>query len=247
MRKNNNDVIVATILLCAMAYQCNRLLKREGLATYAGAGSLIGGGKENGSALNSLGTEGLNCNEVKGEHLSDRLTYFKVVLATVLVIILGAFCFFAFQDSVKALLDYCAYAFPILAGIVAGVGVYLERIGFLEGADKKSKVDTMCYQTSVLTLFMGLVSYLSLKVGPLGVIWISFGFAGSILCSALVIVNNARLRKGASDIDQKFTPIARALLVISFAVSGMWFYALAVQNPTEFVAALESAWSKLKR
>ncbi len=174
----------------------------------------------------------------------EGFTMFIIFLGIVAAMVIGAFCYFMFQKPVEMLLDYSAYVFPILGGVVGGIGIYFERVGLVSGAENTSKANSICYQVSILMLFMGLASYLSLKVGFLGVVWIFFGFAGSVLCSALVMVSNKRMIYGRTIADRRFRPVALALLVLSLVVSVMWLYALSTQSIAEFRILVQSIWSK---
>ncbi|WP_206598903.1 hypothetical protein, partial [Xanthomonas translucens] len=126
------------------------------------------------------------------------------------------------KSDAKEMSDYLAYVCPIIAGLLAGLGLYVQKPRFGEVVKRKILTESLFYKASVLFLFLGLTSYFAVKGISYSVIPHIFGFAGTLIAIYSVIKNNKNLDGTPSAVDKAFKPVVRAILALNILASLTW-------------------------
>ncbi|MBO9748769.1 hypothetical protein J7431_16335 [Xanthomonas phaseoli pv. dieffenbachiae] len=151
----------------------------------------------------------------------DLNIFSTIIYFTAVICIIGG-CLTLKKPDAKEINDYLAYVCPIIAGLLAGLGLYVQKPRFGEGNKRRILTESLFYKASVLFLFLGLTSYFAVKGIDYAVIPHIFGFAGTLIAIYSVIKNNKNLDEAPSVVDKAFKPIIRAILALNIVASLTW-------------------------
>ncbi|MCC5048820.1 hypothetical protein [Xanthomonas campestris] len=223
----------------------DELLSKERVATVVAVDATVASRPTDDEVVKANGSCVAHTRRAGFKKFISGLNVFGACLLAFLVVVASILFYFIRGGDFKLVVDYGAYVLPLLAALAGGMGIYFEGLGWVSGKRKATRMNVICYQSSVFMLFMGLMCYMSLKVGGWAMFWVALGSLGSICGSALVAVNNKRIAHGPSPIDLAFRPVALGFLALSLVISVAWFYVLASQDIPGYDAFMSPIVSKL--
>ncbi|MEA9733982.1 hypothetical protein [Xanthomonas campestris] len=147
---------------------------------------------------------------------------FSIMVVLLTISILASIVAVGVKWDFIRLMDLMAYLFPIGAGVFAGLGFYIRKPGLGSVESESIITEANCFKTSVLFLFLGVVSYLLSKGLIQDVLLSAFGFLGSGVSLFSVIINSGRMKEGPTVVDRAFKPIVRFIFIINLLASIGW-------------------------
>ena len=176
--------------------------------------------------------------EATDQTISTGFTPFNVLVSIFFLALVIALPIFANVDKRKVLenvSEYLSYALPLIAGFMAGAGLYGTNKNKLEidTDQKKSRksLNIRCFEGSVVFLLMGLFGFIISKKQGVNVAFDLIGFLGLIASIALVARNGNALKNNPTNGDRWARPFAYLLLGASIAMSATWTYVIWTSVP----------------
>ncbi|MFI8573856.1 hypothetical protein ACIGEO_20430 [Stenotrophomonas bentonitica] len=147
---------------------------------------------------------------------------FSIMVVILLIAILASIVAVGMKWDFLRLMDLMAYLFPIGAGIFAGLGFYIRKPDLGSDEGKTLITEVNCFKTSVLFLFLGVISYLLSKAIAYDFVLSAFGFFGTGISLFSVHINSENMNRGPTRIDRRFRPIVLSIFAVNILASVTW-------------------------
>lgn len=158
--------------------------------------------------------------------MTRRVTIFNLIAMLFLTFCITGVAVIAYRRDRGDLIAYLAYVAPIMAGAVAGMGLYFDRAGSDKPRERLFKPEVVFYQMSVLLLAIGMISFtyqmeifedvFSNMLGPLGL----------MLTILLLISNGFKVFGKSGWVDHLVSPLLWLMLIFGGVIAGAWIYLL---------------------
>lgn len=197
-----------------------------------------------------------------GASLSFKADFFSATLllfmfSCIAVLVVG------FQKrDVKLFCEYMAYVLPLIAGVVAGSGMYMDKPALRRlwrreskqaksddswsGNFKAKSPDVACFQASALLLFLSLIFFVGSKSIFSDFYLSIFGLLGTFVSIFSVVINYRNMRLKPTKVDSLFRPVAITILAANVVASLVWI-AIIGTNSTGWPVWMRQLWQWLQK